>query len=93
MKDEELISKLIHTYPNSIVYDYDSFGHAVLNFPETVDNFAENIINDFDFNRQKYHFKVTFENKDDCIRYISTHFVSLYEMCQDWINDNVDECD
>lgn len=86
--EEDLVKKLIHTYPNSVAVTIEYNNWPKLDFVETVDNFAERIMEDFDMNRQKYHFGVTFENKEDCVRYLASHMHSINEICQEWIEDN-----
>ena len=88
MKVETIVKKLIHTYPNSISITIAYNKWPQLNFVETVDNFAENIMNDFDENMQKYHFGQVFENKDQCVRFLATYMHSINELCQDWIDEN-----
>lgn len=87
MKEEELVKKLINTYPNSVSVTIEYNKWPRLDFVETVDNFAEDIIRDFDENRQKYHFGRTFENAQDCSRFLATYMHSINEICQDWIDD------
>ena len=45
-------------------------------------------MNDFDTNRQKYHFGTSFENKESCVRYLATYMHNINELCQEWIDDN-----
>ena len=88
MNEEEIVKKLINTYPNSISVTIEYNRWPKLDFVETVDNFAENIMNDFDSNRQKYHFGTVFDNKESCARYLATYMHSINELCQEWIDDN-----
>ena len=48
MNEEEIVKKLINTYPNSISVTIEYNRWPKLDFVETVDNFAENIMNDFE---------------------------------------------
>lgn len=83
-----IVRKLINTYPNSVAVTVEYNNWPRLDFVETVDNFAEDIMRDFDTNRQIYHFGVSFENKEDCARYLATYLHSINEICQAWIEDN-----
>lgn len=76
----KICERLINTYPDSIVYDEDNG----LDFEETVTNFASHIVNDFDFKRQKYYFGYTFENEDQCYKWIMNYLLPLYEMCYEF---------
>lgn len=79
---KKLCEKLINTYTDSIIVD----DNGELDFEETVYNFAENIINDIkDFRSQKYYFGGTFENVDDCYRWLITELSDLYDMCYKFI--------
>ena len=75
MNEEEIVKKLINTYPNSISVTIEYNRWPKLDFVETVDNFAENIMNDFD-------------SKENCARYLATYMHSINELCQEWIDDN-----
>lgn len=88
MDDEKIVKKLLSTYPDSVAVTIEYNKWPKLDFVETVDNFAEDIMNDFDVNRQKYHFGTTFENKEDCTRFLARYMHSINEICQNWIDEN-----
>lgn len=78
-----LAKKLVNTYPDSI--EIDDFGN--LDYDNTVYNFACQILNNFDMNRQKYNFGTTFDGPEDCESWIRTHLQDLYELCDSYAND------
>lgn len=74
---EKLALKLCNTYPDAIMYDNEND----LNLEETTYNFAECVIRDFDYNRQKYNFGTTFSNINECDLWIQTHLGAyIYEI-------------
>lgn len=86
--ERELVKKLIQAYPDAISVSVEYNRFPKLEFVETVDRFAEKIMQDFDINRQKYHFATAFENKEECARYLATYLYSIVELCQEWIDEN-----
>ena len=78
-----IAKKLINTYPDSI--EIDDFGN--LDFDNTIYNFACQILNNFDTNRQKYNFGTTFESLEECESWIKSHLPDLYELCDSYVND------
>ena len=90
MTEKEIVKKLVGTYPNSIVPVALSYGRCAVDFVNTVDNFAADVMRDFDAGRQKYYFDRTFENVEDCSRYLVTYLHDLEEVCQDFVDDTYD---
>lgn len=82
----KIVQKLMHTYPDSIVHE-----NCILNFDETVSNFAHCVWRDFDPERQHYHFNTLFASEEDCERWMICNLDNLYEDCQNFINDANDE--
>lgn len=83
----DIVKKLVHTFPDSIAVSVE-YDYPKLDFVETVDRLAERVMEEFDMNRQKYHFATIFENKEDCARFLASYLYSLAEYCQEWIDDN-----
>lgn len=90
MTEKEIVKKLVGTYPNSIVPVALTCGKCAVDFVSTVDNFAADIMRDFDAGRQKYYFNRTFENVEDCSRYIATYLHDLEEACQEFVDETYD---
>ena len=90
MTEKEIVKKLVGTYPNSIVPVALTCGRCAVDFVNTVDNFAADIMRDFDEGRQKYYFNRTFENVEDCSRYIATYLHDLEEACQEFVDETYD---
>lgn len=83
LNKDNVTDKLIHTYPNAIA---ESDG--ILDYDETISNFAECIWRDFDTERQQYHFNTQFGSLEDCERWLRDNIDCLYETCQNFINSN-----
>lgn len=86
--ESELVKKLINAYPDSIAVTVEYGTSPKLDFVETIDRLADNVMSDFDINRQKFHFATVFENKEECARYLATYLYSIAEMAQEWIDEN-----
>jgi hypothetical protein len=80
---EVIVNKLIYTYPDAIEND-----NGILNFDETISNFAECIWRDFDTERQNYHFNTQFASQEDCERWLKDNLDCIYDICQEFINTN-----
>ena len=90
MTEKEIVKKLVGTYPNSIVPIALNYGGCAVDFVSTVDNFAADIMRDFDAGRQKYYFNIVFENVEDCARYIARYLHDLEEACQTFVDETYD---
>lgn len=90
MTEKEIVKKLVGTYPNSIVPVPLTYGRCAVDFVSTVENFAIDIMRDFDTGRQNYYFNRTFENVEDCSRYLATYLHDLEEACQDFVDETFD---
>lgn len=77
----KVVKKLIYSYPDAVVSE-----DGVLDFDETVANFAYCIWRDFDVERQQYHFNTMFASEEDCTRWLIANFDNIYEDCQDFID-------
>lgn len=80
---ERAASKIVHTYPDAIVET-----GGVLDYEETLSNFAECIWRDFDTERQQYHFNTQFGSMEDCERWLRDNIDCLYEVCQGFLDSN-----
>ena len=90
MTEKDIVKKLVGTYPNSIVPIGTSYGHVAVDFVNTVDNFAADIMRDFDNGRQNYYFNTTFDSVEDCAKYIARYLHDLEEACQEFVDNTYD---
>lgn len=82
-KTGDIAKRLITSYPNCIVvFDEDN---NIIDFEETVYNFAERIIENFDDKRQTYYFGQPFLSLEDCVTYLKNNVQNLYEACQEFV--------
>ena len=87
MTEKEIVNKLVGTYPNDIVPIGLPYGGLTVDFVETVDNLSVSIMRDFDANRQKYYFGVSFESPEDCARHLATYLHDLRDRCQEFVDE------
>ena len=80
MTKEDFTKRLIEQYPDAIVCDGD-----VVQFEETVGNFVDNFMADYDEKYQKGLLGTTFENPEDCYYFFSNNLYGLLEACQDYV--------
>ena len=82
----DLTKRLIASYPDCIVTDEDN---NVI-FEETAYNFSVAIMEHIDAKRQKYYFGESFLSLEECTYYVRTYMQDLFEVCQDFVNNNSD---
>ena len=83
MIKENLVKRLINTYTESVVTDYE----GELDFEETIFNFANCIINDMKSTQQKSVFGKVFESCEECYDYLENNVPSLRHSLELFVND------
>jgi hypothetical protein len=83
MIQENLVKRLINTYTDCVVTDYE----GELDFEETIFNFANRIINDMKDTQQKSVFGKVFESCEECYDYLENNVPSLRYSLELFVND------
>ena len=83
MIQENLVKRLINTYTDCIVTDYE----GELDFEETIFNFSNRIINDMKSTQQKSVFGNVFESCEECYDYLENKIPSLRHYLELFVND------
>lgn len=83
MIQENLVKRLINTYTDCIVTDYE----GELDFEETIFNFSNRIINDMKYTQQKSVFGKVFESCEECYDYLENKIPSLRHSLELFVND------
>lgn len=83
MIQENLVNRLINTYTDCIVTDYE----GELDFEETIFNFSNRIINDMKSTQQKSVFGKVFESCEECYDYLENKIPSLRHSLELFVND------
>ena len=82
MIQENLVNRLINTYTDCIVTDYE----GELDFEETIFNFSNRIINDMKSTQQKSVFGKVFESCEECYDYLENKIPSLRHSLELFVN-------
>jgi hypothetical protein len=90
LRKSTMIRKLIQSFPSAIVAN-QTVGGYVLDYDETLANFAERVIDTMAKNQIKNAFGDPWETEEEFVHFMETQLDGLREACEEWVSEHYDE--
>ena len=82
LNKERIAERLVNSYPDAIVYDE----RFILDFEETVSNFAERVVDSMSIYQMSMIFGRYFNTVKDCEDFLLSNIDTIYEYCDAYLD-------